>query len=206
MGTPMDLLKRHFEIVRESHYEFVPEINKHEGQVMVCFDDGWAGIYDHKDFFVSQNIYPTVFIAVDLIGSKKHLTVEQIMELYKLGFRFEAHTWSHKSLDTFNYEELVHELKDSKEELERIFHQPFNAICYPQGHFTHKVHDLCQKIGYKKQYSSINGAYDDLEDKGIICRNCNQYSSPREFKWMLNGTSHIFRQRLLKLHLRPSRF
>ena len=39
MGTPMDLLKRHFEIVSESHYEFVPEINKHYGQLMVFVDD-----------------------------------------------------------------------------------------------------------------------------------------------------------------------
>ena len=69
MGTDLELIKTHFEIVNQSGYTFVSSITKRQNQVMVCFDDGWAGIYDYKDFFIEQNITPTIFIAVDLIGS-----------------------------------------------------------------------------------------------------------------------------------------
>lgn len=201
MGTDLDLMKKHFDIIRKSGYSIVPKIDNRCGEVMICFDDGWAGIYDYKDFFVEQNISPTIFIAIDLIGVKNHLTKEQIKELENLGFKFQCHTWSHRSLTLFNDEELEHELKDSKAELEKLFDHPFTDICYPQGRFSKHIYDLCKKYGYKSQYSSIHGGYYDLEDKGVICRVCAQFSSPVELKMMLNGTSRLFRKHLIKQHV-----
>ena len=144
MGTNLDLMKTHFEIVRQSGYTIVPNITKRQNQVMVCFDDGWAGIYDNKDFFIDHNIVPTIFIAVDLIGADGYMTVGQIRELQALGFQFECHTWSHQSLTLFDDDILKHELKDSKKELERLFGHPFTAICYPQGRFSMHIHNLCE--------------------------------------------------------------
>ncbi len=201
MGTEMSLLQKHIEMIRRSGFKIVPSIDKHKGQVMICFDDGWAGIYDYKDYFMAQNIKPTIFIAVDLIGKDGFLTEEQIRELEADGFKFEGHTWSHKSLTLFNDEELEHELKDSKKELEKRFGHPFTAICYPQGRFSMHIHDLCKEYGYERQFSSLHGGYYDLEDKGLICRVCAQFSSATELKWMLNGTSRLFRKRFLKQHL-----
>lgn len=204
MGTDFELLRKHIDIIRQSRYEIVPTIDRPKGQVMICFDDGWSGIYDYKDFFVQQNIMPTIFIAVSLIGEKGYLTKEQIKELESLGFMFEGHTWSHKSLTLFNDEELEHELRDSKEVLGETFGHPFYSICYPQGRFSMHIHDLCEKYGYKRQFSSLHGGYYDLEDKGLICRICAQFASPREFKWMLNSTSSFFRKRLIKQHVKGS--
>lgn len=204
MGTNLDLMKTHFEIVRQSGYTIVPNITKRQNQVMVCFDDGWAGIYDNKDFFIDHNIVPTIFIAVDLIGADGYMTVGQIRELQALGFQFECHTWSHQSLTLFDDDILKHELKDSKEELERLFGHPFTAICYPQGRFSMHIHNLCERYGYTRQFSSVAGGYYDMEDKGLICRMCAQFASPREFKWMLNSTSSFFRNRLIKQHVKGS--
>lgn len=201
MGTNFKLLKKHIDVIRLSGFEIVPSIEKLKGQVMICFDDGWSGIYDYKDFFVTQNIVPTIFIAVDLIGKDGYLTKEQIKELEVLGFRFECHTWSHKSLTLFSDELLEHELKDSKEELEQVFGHPFTAICYPQGRFSLRIYDLCKKYGYERQFSSIHGGYYDMEKKGFICRICAQFSSPQELKWMLNSASRLFRNRLIKQHI-----
>lgn len=203
MGTEMKLMSRHFEIVRRSGYMFVPTVTLPEKEVMVCFDDGWKGIYDNKDFFVSQGVFPTVFIAVSLIGKEGYLSVEQIKELESMGFRFECHAWSHYDLTTFSDEELEHELKESKEWLEKTFNHPFCDICYPQGRFSSKVHAFCKQFGYGRQFSSICGGYFELKDKELVCRNCAQYSSPLEFKWMLNSSSTYFRRRFTKLHFQP---
>lgn len=204
MGTDVDVIKKHFEIIRNSGYSIVPEIKNRSGEVMICFDDGWAGIYEHKDFFVEQKVFPTVFIAVDLIGEKGYLSAEQITELEILGFQFECHTWSHRSLTIFDDDELKHELKDSKLELEKLFGHPFTAICYPQGRFSKHVYDLCKSYGYQRQFSSIHGGYYDLENKGVICRILAQFSSPNEFKWMLNGTIRLFRRLSIRQHVKGS--
>lgn len=201
MGTDHDLMCKHFDIVRESGYQIVPEITSRKHQVMICFDDGWAGIYDYKEVFIKQQIITTVFIAVDLIGNDGYLNETQIMELKNLGFRFQAHTWSHQDLTTFDYDGLEHELKDSKVQLEKIFGNPFNAICFPMGRFSEKVKEKSMVFGYDQLFSSLPGGYYDLESKNLICRNCAQNVSAREFNWMLNGKSFIFRRKLMKQHI-----
>lgn len=198
MGTDMMLFLKHIDIINKCGYKIVPAINARQGQVMLCFDDGWKGLYDHKNIFIQNNLTPTVFIAVDLIGKDGYMTKQQIIELQDAGFKFECHTWSHKNLTKFTDQELIHELKDSKEKLEQQFEHPITSICYPQGRFSKHIHKLCKEYGFEKQYSSICGGYYDLEDKELICRNCAQYLTPHEFKWMLNSTSHFFRSRFIK--------
>ena len=198
MGTDYDLMCKHFNIVRKSGYQIVPDISARKHQVMICFDDGWAGIYDYKEEFIKQQIFPTVFIAVDLIGKDGYLTETQILELKKLGLRFQAHTWSHQDLTTFDDNELEHELKDSKAWLEKKFGHTFDAICFPMGRFSDMVKGKCVEFDYNHLFSSLPGGYYDLESQNLICRNCAQSSSVREFGWMLNGKSPLYRKKLLK--------
>ena len=200
MGTDLDLMQKHFEAIQQCGYKIVPTISEAKYQVMICFDDGWAGIYDVKDEFVNLKIFPTIFIAVDLIGKDGYLTIEQIKELKSLGFLFMAHTWSHQDLTTFNDKGLEHELLDSKLELEKVFGHSFDDICFPMGRFSNKVKEKSLAAGYKKLFSSLPGGYFDLELDNLICRNCAQNASPREFNWMLNGTSWIFMRKLYKQH------
>lgn len=201
MGTEFGLMLRHIDIVRKSGYKIVPEIMDRKRQVMFCFDDGWAGIYDYKDKFIKQQIFPTIFIAVDLIGKEGYLTEAQILELIKNGFRFQAHTWSHQDLTTFDDKGLKHELRESKEQLEFSFGQTFDAICFPLGRFSEKIKEKCLEFGYIQLFSSLPGGYYDLESKNLICRNCAQNATAQEFKWLLNGRSLIFLKKLMKQHI-----
>lgn len=201
MGTDFETIKRHFEMVKKCGYRFVEGITQQKGQVMVCFDDGWAGLYDVKDFFVENKVFPTVFIAVDLIGKPGYLTLQQIKELQGEGFLFEGHTWSHKDLTTFDDAGLRHELFDSKEELSLLLGRDIEALCFPQGRFSDKVYQLSVEAGYKKLYSSITGGYYYLlKNKNLICRNLVQSVTDKEFKYILNGTSRFFVRRSMKLH------
>lgn len=198
MGTNIDLIKQHVETVLKCGYKIVPQISQKSHEVMMCFDDGWAGIYDYRDFFIQNKIYPTIFIAVSLIGSEGYLSIEQIKELSDLGFRFQAHSWSHMGLPSFDNTGLEKELKESKDWLENTFGHTFDSICFPQGRFSQNVKDLCLKYGYKELYSSIPGGYYDLIEQNLICRNCVQFMSKNDFRWTLNGTSGIFKKKLIK--------
>ena len=186
MGTEYALIQKHFELVMRNGYVFVEQINKPTRQIMVCFDDGWAGIYDYKDWFIEKHIFPTIFIAVDLIGKAGYLNECQITDLKNSGFRFMAHTWSHQDLTTFNNEGLKHELLDSKIKLELLFGETFDALCFPMGRFSKEVKEKSQEFGYNQLFSSLPGGYYDLSEQKLICRNCMQNASPLEFKWQIS--------------------
>lgn len=197
MGTDFGLFKKHISIIKKSGYEIVPSINQKEKQIMICFDDGWAGIYDYKDFLIANNIVPTIFIAVELIGKDGYLSISQIKEMINLGFQFESHTWTHKDLTTFSNEGLEHEIKDSKNKLENLFDIYISSICYPLGRFSYKIKVMCTSAGYKKQFTSIEGSYFDLEEEGLICRKCAQFATPFMFFLMLNSNSSIFKKKYI---------
>ena len=201
MGTDLELIKQHFNIVRKSGFEFVDEISKRENQIMVCFDDGWAGIYAAKNYFIQERVSPTIFIAVNLIGKPGYLTLKQILELQDLGFHFEGHSWSHEDLTTFDNEGLIHELRDSKEELSRLIKKEVKALCFPKGRFSDQVCKIAVDSGYEKLYSSINGGYYDLiESKSLICRNLVQGLNTLDFKHRILSTSNFLVSRAIKQH------
>ena len=201
MGTDLETIRRHFDIVRKCGYEFVKSISQEEGQIMVCFDDGWAGLYDAKDFFLENHVYPTVFLAVDFIGRQGYLSLPQILELQDAGFIFEGHTWSHTDLTTFDDIGLKHQILDSKIELSRLLNKNVEALCFPKGRFSDRVYRYSIESGYSKLYSSVGGGYYDLlKTKNLICRNLVQSSTDREFRYIINSTSPFFVKRAINMH------
>lgn len=200
MGTPFEIIKKHISTIRKHHYDIVSKITQREDQIMIAFDDGWAGIYDFCDYFVKENIFPTIFIAIDLIGKVGYLNVDQIKEMSKKGFIFECHTWSHYDLTTYSAKELEHELKDSKLELMKCYGASFDSICFPQGRFSDLVIKKSLEAGYNKLYSSISGYYYELINQGIICRNLVQSISPKTLGYLLEGGSKLMSKRNLSQH------
>ncbi len=203
MGTDLATIEKHFDVVRSNGYTFVDKITEEKGQIMVCFDDGWAGIYEAKDFFIKQNVYPTIFVAVNLIGKQGYLSMKMIKELQSLGFHFEGHSWSHQDLTTFNEKELMHELKDSKEKLSEMLGSEITSICYPLGRFSRMVYEKSLEAGYTEMYSSLPGGYRiDCEGMALRGRNLLQYANATEVHYMINSISPLYYKRLLGQHLK----
>lgn len=200
MGTPLDTIKAHINQIRKKGFDIVNTIEEKQNQIMICFDDGWSGLYDAKEYFIKEGIHPTVFIAVDLIGSEGHMTAEQIKELAGEGFIFQAHTWSHDDLTKCDETGLHKELVESKEQMEKILSLRFDSICFPVGFYNDRVISKAIEAGYMKLYSSIWGGYYDLIDKGLICRNLVQDIAPWELLFVLKGASPYLTSRYYKQH------
>lgn len=201
MGTDLSMIQRHVRVIRVSGYQIVPEIKQRRGEVMMCFDDGWAGLYDERSFFLREGICPTVFLAVDLIGSPGYLSLDQIKELQGLGFRFEGHGWSHQDLTLFDDESLGHEIAESKEELSKLLGKPVEAICFPLGRFSDKVIQVSKESGYSRLFSSLPGGYfDRMGQDQLICRNLVQNIDGKSFYYLMNSRSPFFFRRALKQH------
>ena len=200
MGTPLHMIDRHIEEIVKQHFRVVNCISETNNQIMICFDDGWKGIYEAKEYFIRKKIFPTVFIAVELIGSEGHLTIEQILELKNSGFLFQAHSWSHNDLTKYNREGLKHELVDSKKYLEEILGEEIDSLCFPEGRFSNGVIEEAKRAGYLKLFSSISGAYHDRLADGYICRNLVQDLSSKEVKYVIKGHSSLMYKRNFEQH------
>ena len=198
MSTPLSLFIKHIRIIRSYNYDIVNQIIQPNRQIQIAFDDGFRGIYDNKDFFVKEHIYPTIFIATSLIGQPNYLNIEEIFELKRLGFNFQCHSKSHSNLSKFNVKELEDEIVNSKKELETILKSEIDSICFPQGYFSDLVLKVCESAGYKWFYSSIPGPFN--KNCKLVYRNLCQFASPLQFKLILNGGMFILKNHYKSLH------
>lgn len=202
MGTPLELFKRHIDVIRSEGFEIVPRITDKEGQVAIMFDDGFRGIWECRNYFYENNICPTIFIPAGYIGRTDLglLSVDEILALQSQGFIFECHGWSHVPLTRFSNEELRHELGDSRRRLSDILSRDVRGICMPLGFFSEHLIDQIRGYGYENIYSCIPGNY-SYHPFGLLTRNLCQYASPREVRLILRGGNELLKNRYVKLHL-----
>ena len=198
MGTQADLFWAHMACLREGD--------------IVCFDDGFRGIWDERDKIrvVSCKFRVIVFLAVGLVGNPGYLTWGEIRELQdKYGIEFQCHTWSHQTLAGPYNDEVDppangrteewfhHELIGSKAELERKLGKKVVALCFPVGYFTDDIIRRCKEAGYEKVYASYPG---NVTDDYIQPRCLVQNMSVKEFECALNGGMNWLKSRYLRRH------
>lgn len=205
MGTNLDLFIEHIKVIKEEGFEIVPRITKEENQVAIMFDDGFRGVWDNRQFFFDNNIYPTIFLAVDLIGREGFLNQEEILTLQKHGFIFQCHSWNHCDLTELTREELKKELFESKQFLSDFLGREVNEICLPIGYFSDVLLEELRKYDYREVYSSSWGSYKDLVHGYMRPRNLCQFASPFEVKLMLHGSHDILRNRDIKMHYKNAK-
>ena len=204
MGTPADLFFAHMQHLSQC-------TEKHR----VCLDDGFRGIWDHREGLRRLGIKPTVFLAVSLVGQANYLTWNEIRILQnEYGFDFQCHTWSHQTLagpvntdlpvpatpDFRTDSWYHHELVDSKAEIEKKLSKRVSALCFPVGYFSDDVIRRCIEAGYQELYASYPGNRDEGKPTGLIPRILCQSLSQTEFKLVLAGGMNRFRRHYLRRH------
>ncbi|MDC2625238.1 polysaccharide deacetylase family protein [Bacteroides ovatus] len=201
MGTSLNMFAQHIKVIRKAGFTIKAKIENPNKEVMICFDDGFRGIYDTKQFFIDNGLRPTVFLAISLIGKPGYLNKDEILELQKEGFIFQCHAWSHSDLTEFTKEELVQELYESKKTLTEFLGKTVDEICFPIGYFSQLVLDECKRYGYNTMYSSIPGNYfDQLYADGLRTRNLLQFADANEAKLILHGGNDMIHNRYVKMH------
>lgn len=205
MGTPLSLFEKHIELIKKEGFEIVSNITKSNNQVMLCFDDGFQGVWDCRDYFVANNIFPTIFIAIDLLGSDNYLSKEEVLELQKMGFKFQCHSMSHADLTSCSDDELYQEIVVAKKVLADILNNDVDSLCFPKGLFSDKIVNSAMAAGYKFLYSSIPGNYFDEVLPFVVRRNLVQDTTLLELKSILYGAMSIFKKRYLRIHFKSLR-
>lgn len=192
MSTPIELFKKHIKIIRESGYEIVNEITNTLGQIEICFDDAFLGLYDNIELIKEQNIPINLFVISSFLEKENHINTEQLIELNKLKqIAISSHTKSHKILNCISENETKQELQDSKFELENLIKQEVNSLCFPEGKFNSNVIEVAKNLGYTKLYSSLPGFYIDEFLPNVKRRSLVQFAGEKEFKAILKGGDHV---------------
>ena len=192
MSTPIELFKKHINIIRASGYEIVNKITKTHGQIEICFDDAFLGLYDNIEFIKEQNIPIHLFVISSFLDKENHINKEQLIELNKLPqILISSHTHKHSILNKISESEIEIELETSKKLLEDILNKQINSLCFPEGKFNKKVIEIAKKMGYSNLYASIPGFYANEITSGVKKRSLVQFSKEKEFKAILKGGDHI---------------
>lgn len=208
MGTSLDSFRQHVDFALTQGFRYVKNVPSQNGELKVCFDDGFRGIYACADFFVERQIAPTVFIAPDLVGRTGHLTWMEIHELQSAGFDFQSHTWSHRPLTEVAPADYDHEIGDSRKCIADELSCQVSGLCFPCGNFSRAILDASVAAGYNELYTSVPGRIDCLQrhvasddTARLLPRHLVQFFTAQEFGWVLNGALRPFGGRYLKMHV-----
>lgn len=188
--------------VKDSGFDIVQDITEAKGQVRICFDDGYRGIWDCKELLIDNGVFPTIFVATSLIGMNNYLSKEEIQVLDKLGFSIQSHTVSHRPLTEFDVDVLNDEMSSSKRVLEGLIHKKVDEVCFPIGYYNEQVLKEATKY-YKHLFISVPGAYFENEENGIVHRILCQDMTPCSVKIALLGGQEVFKNHINKLHYKP---
>ncbi|WP_299107785.1 polysaccharide deacetylase family protein [uncultured Tenacibaculum sp.] len=203
MSTDIDLFKNHISQIKKNGYSIVKEISNNRNEVLICFDDGFRGVYENRDFFIKNKIYATIFLITSCINEKDFLTEKEIIELKNIGlFKFESHTHTHRNLGELTEKEIEEEVVLSKSILEKLLGEKVESLCFPRGVFSEKSIEIAKEKGYKRLYLSIPGEYFNKNDNKIKLRYFAQETSKKMFPHLLRGGQNIFSKKLYKMHKR----
>lgn len=126
-------------------------LGSHDDRVLaVTFDDGHESVLtDALPVLERHALIGTVFPRLDLLGTEGFLTLQGLQALAAAGWEIGSHTLTHRKLSALPDDELDHELRGSKAELESLLGVPCRSIAFPGGVADRRVVAAAEAAGYE---------------------------------------------------------
>lgn len=183
--TPAEF-RSHLAQLRQANAHIVPLADLYEHlrsgkplpprSVVLTFDDGYLGQYEHAYPILKEHGYPATFFvhtgAVGVTTSRAHMTWEQLQKLDREGLvTIESHTISHpEDLRKCDDDQLSRELKESKLALEEHLGRKMRFLAYPVGNADGRVARVAREAGYELAFTMGPGWAASPEDAFFVPR------------------------------------
>ena len=129
-----------------------------ERTVVLTFDDGHASHFELvAPLLVRYRFTGTFFVTTGYIGKPGHMTWEQLRKLIFLGMEIGSHGVSHRPLTSLSTDEVLEELRASKERLSERLGVPIEALAAPGGYWNRTVATASKTAGYEAVWVSDIG-------------------------------------------------
>lgn len=136
--------------------------------VMITFDDGYESDYHVALPMLAEFGFKAVtFITANLVNTPGYLTWEKIRELARAGFSVQSHSLNHRFLNALSFDEMLEELKKSKEIIEDKAGVKVEYVSAPGGRISAAVVRAAAEAGYKGIFNSKPG-YKVRQEKDIF--------------------------------------
>jgi len=144
------------------------DIRLPDKSLLITFDDGFLGVFEHGLPVLKEHNWPAVmFLVSRLIGKQdiwhhnQHpsaqtyplVGLQEIDTLRANGFSFFSHSRSHADLSQLGGQELQDELRGSREDLESLLQEPVPYFAYPYGRYNERVLYKLKAAGYRAAFS-----------------------------------------------------
>jgi len=138
--------------------------------IAITFDDGFADNYENAFPVLQEYGFPaTVFVVSRLVGrtnewmqeegfpARKLLGWKELKEISENGITIGSHTTTHASLIDIEKKSAMHEIINSKSELEDALGKSVLYFAYPYGRFNQQIEELVAEAGYLGACSTRSG-------------------------------------------------
>ena len=148
--------------VRSAKCEVKNPKSTSERMVALSFEDGYGSVCEYAwPIMERYGFWGTVFVVAGYVGKEnrwdanfggrrfRHLSWKELRALSAAGWEIGSHTWSHRDLTALTRDEVVRELRESKQLLEDTTGVSVETLSYPFGRYDERVRDAAMEVGYR---------------------------------------------------------
>ena len=135
-----------------------------KGLVSLTFDDGWKEIYLNAIPMLNRyEIKSTQYVNIHdpIENTSKFMTVNDVLNMERIGHEIGSHAIHHKRFTELNNEEIVAELMESRKKLLKMGVKSVNTFAYPYGEYT----DYSVKLSRESDYIGVRVAIPGMNDR-----------------------------------------
>ncbi len=169
--------------------------------LLITFDDASQSVYTMAFPILKRLGYvASIFLVANTFGCPafwdgetdqsphRLMTLDQVKNLLQEGWDVGGHTLTHPRLTSCSEDVAFHEIKESKQKLEKIFRKEISWFAYPYGDFNSQLKELAVRAEYKLAFATEHG---DGTDMAIARRNIGRRTHALRFFWRFHQARRI---------------
>lgn len=127
--------------------------------VIISFDDDWESQYTYAlPLLEKYGFTATFYIWVSAVGTKHHMSWDEVRALGAAGMQIGCHTLTHSRLTRIvRKEELRREILEAKKRIEEEIGKPITTLAYPFGQYNERVAAVTREAGFTSARSTWPG-------------------------------------------------